>query len=426
MRLMAKNEHRSKFEMWWWIVCLASLAVSVCAKGEIKITNHPSGILWCGSAPFTLNFEYSSSDVPDGTLLDVVIMQNVLVLSNRPIATLGKVVAPVKQFTVTLPSPLTPELIGTGSATLSNEGLQQHVLFRVQRSDNGDVSSQCKGACTDPSVTVICCPADNTARCGCRGCSCANNDVCADAMVCDYSGKLGTCIVPPPSLGEPCTNKCQPGLVCQCPLNEGTSCVTGKTCQDSKCAKPLVGVPSRLGCPCSPAPEALCERGTDCFRSFCVVSNRIKIEDQDCTPATSNSNKDACMLHADGSNAAKPFSCNKDGKCTVCTAGDPLCICGAGNSCKSPSEVCEGGRCFLRSGCEGCPCASFDLSCAAGTICISNICTRPITPAPTTTAAPPPPTTATARQTASTAATASVSTLIPLMATSLLLAALTI
>lgn len=363
-------------------------AVGALSKGEITIQNHPRGVLWCGQQ-LTLSLGYSSADVPDGSELTVELMQNVLAFANKPIAVLGKLTAPAKQFAVVLNSPLPAELLASG--LLGNDGLQQQVLFRVKRSDNDDVNSSCKGICNDPTMSLICCPPENSERCGCLACSCANNDVCGMGLYCDYTKARGVCQTPPPTLGEACpAGKCAAPLLCACPIEVGVNCAASqKTCQDDACPKPTAGVPGRLGCPC--APDGMCQPGAECLKYFCHVSTKIPIGQLSCAPAQAFALKgsDACMSHPDGSMPASPYSC-QSGRCAKCTPGDRLCICN-NSACANPGDVCEGGRCFARQGCEGCACVAPELTCTApGTVCISNECRRVQTPAPPTPLPPTP------------------------------------
>lgn len=90
------------------------------------------------------------------------------------------------------------------------------------------------------------------------------------------------------------------------------------------------------------------------------------------------------MLHKDGS-APRPYSCQNK-KCTVCEPGNRLCVCKS-LACLHPEDVCQGGRCFPRTGCEGCQCTAPQSSCSApGTTCIANTCRRTATNPPETTA----------------------------------------
>jgi hypothetical protein len=92
-----------------------------------------------------------------------------------------------------------------GDQKLSNDGLQQQVLFRVSKVADDKFNSDCSSTfCRDPSFAMICCPSANTAKCGCESCSCANNDVCGNGLECHYTTPRGVCQVPLPGLGEKC------------------------------------------------------------------------------------------------------------------------------------------------------------------------------------------------------------------------------
>jgi hypothetical protein len=366
------------------LLCLLATAN---AAGQIKIQNQPSGVMWCGQN-FVLNFTYNGN-VAAGTefkvqlmfdAFDVQIGGNAGIGSNKEIALLGKVTAPATQFAIDLPSPFPTAWLG--DKKLDNEGLQQQVIFRVSKVDDDDFNSDCSSTfCRDPSFAMICCPADNAAKCGCENCSCANNDVCGNNLSCDYTKPRGVCKVPLPGLGEKCPlGKCAADYLCQCPM--GTSCLASeKMCNDNRCAAPAAGVPSRLNCPCSP--DMLCESGTVCQLYFCRVSNAIPIGSLNCEPSLGVNAKDVCMLHKDGS-APRPYSCQNK-KCTICEPGNRLCVCKS-LACLNPEDICEQGRCFPRTGCEGCQCIAPESSCSApGTICISNTCRRVATNPPTTT-----------------------------------------
>jgi len=382
------------------LLLLAMAAAVVDCKGEIKIKNQPKGLMWCNTS-FVLEFSYGADKVPAGKELKIQLMSdrfnvqlggNVGVLGNVEIVELGSVVAPATKFNITLPTPF-PEA-WTGSKKLDNDGHPAEVLFRVKRADNDDINSDCSSPfCVDASFDMTCCEPSKATVCGCKGCSCANNDVCTDELVCDYTTDKGVCQERTPSLGEPCpAGKCLAPYACRCPDAVGLQCLASqKTCVDNTCAKPALGVAGRFNCPCSPAPENLCQSGTVCSQYFCRISPTATIDQLSCTPAVSVAAKDECMLHKDGSTSGKTYSCQNN-KCTRCVPGDTLCVC-TSSMCARSDNVCEGGRCFLRTGCEGCACTQPDLSCKVpGTICISGTCTRIITApvAPTETATPAP------------------------------------
>jgi hypothetical protein len=363
------------------------------ASGEIKIKNQPAGVVWCNTT-HELQFSYAKSAVPDGTTLviqlmfdafDVQLGGNVGVGNNAQIAELGRVVAPATAFNVTLPTPFPAEW--TGNKKLSNDGKSQKVLYRVKRVDNNNVNSDCTALfCRDPSFAMVCCDPSQTTTCGCKDCSCANDDVCNEGLQCDYGGDDGVCKVPLPGLGDACPDlKCAAPYACRCPDVFGaTTCQNSlKTCVDDLCPKPTAGVPGRFNCPCSPAPENLCQAGTFCSLYFCRVSQTATIDTLPCVPSESVLAKDACMLHKDGSTNGKTYSCQGN-ICKRCVPGTTLCVC-SNTACADSRDQCEGGRCYPRTGCEGCACGKLDNSCKApGTICISATCTRIITPAPET------------------------------------------
>lgn len=186
--------------------------------------------MWCGQN-FVLNFTYNGN-VAAGTEFKVQLLLAVQ-LGDKEIALLGTVKAPETQFAVSLPSPFPAAWLG--DKKLDNEGLQQQqVLFRVAKADDDNYNSDCAGSfCRDPSFAMICCPADS-AKCGCDSCSCANNDICAPGLECDYSKPRGVCQVPLPGLGEKCPgDKCAADYLCQCSV--GTTCLASeKLCTDNQ------------------------------------------------------------------------------------------------------------------------------------------------------------------------------------------------
>jgi hypothetical protein len=350
-----------------WLVFFG-FVVGVESAGEIMIQNQPSSVMWCGQS-FVLNFSYSGT-VTAGTELKVQLMFDVSDLArNKEIALLGTVVAPETQFAINLASPFPAQWLG--DQKLSNDGLQQQVLFRVSKVADDKFNSDCSSTfCRDPSFAMICCPSANTAKCGCESCSCANNDVCSNGLECHYTTPRGVCQVPLPGLGEKCPlGKCAGNFVCQCPT--GSSCLASEQmCNDNRCATPMVGVPSRLNCRCSPG-DMLCESGTTCLLNYCRVSNDVPIGSLACEPSLSVKAKDVCMLHKDGS-APRPYSCQNK-KCTICEPGSRLCVCKS-PACLNPDDICEGGRCFPRLGCVGCLCNP-DSSCNdAEAMCLSDTC----------------------------------------------------
>jgi hypothetical protein len=247
------------------MILLALLFGAAQGAGEIDIQNQPTGVLWCGQN-FVLNFTYPSN-VAAGTEFKVQLMYDAFdvrvvgsqIGNNKEIVNFGTVKAPETLFSVLLPSPFPAEWLG--DKKLDNEGLQQKVLFRISKVTDDKFNSDCSGTfCRDTVFGMNCCPADNAAKCGCDSCSCANNDVCGTNLECDYTKPRGVCQVPLPGLGENCpNNKCSQPYICQCPM--GTSCLASdKTCNDNTCAKPAMGTPGRLNCPCSP--DSLCESGT--------------------------------------------------------------------------------------------------------------------------------------------------------------------
>jgi hypothetical protein len=309
------------------LLCLLATAN---AAGQIKIQNQPSGVMWCGQN-FVLNFTYNGN-VAAGTefkvqlmfdAFDVQIGGNAGIGSNKEIALLGKVTAPATQFAIDLPSPFPTAWLG--DKKLDNEGLQQQGLFRVSKVDDDDFNSDCSSTfCRDPSFAMICCPADNAAKCGCENRAAVPTTtsvatISAATTPSRAASARSRCRASarsaPSASAPPTTSASAPWAP---PVSPPRRCAT-------TIAAPLhaAGVPSRLNCPCSP--DMLCESGTVCQLYFCRVSNAIPIGSLNCEPSLGVKAKDVCMLHKDGS-APRPYSCQNK-KCTICEPGNRLCVC---------------------------------------------------------------------------------------------------
>jgi hypothetical protein len=101
--------------MFFTSIALATAALVAVVRGDgINIENMPKGVFWCGGSHL-LKFSYSANDVPDGTQLRVTLSANT-VGSNKVIADLGTVIAPVKEFNVVAAAALSGRVDRQGQA----------------------------------------------------------------------------------------------------------------------------------------------------------------------------------------------------------------------------------------------------------------------------------------------------------------------
>jgi hypothetical protein len=346
-------------------------------------------VLWCG-ASLNLNFSYNANEVPDGTVLSIVLAVEDFFANDNVIATLGSVVAPAKEFLIQFPNPFPTDWLGSKKLK-DNAGSGEGVTIEIMSADK-KISSYCTTTVSDPEFTIKCCPSSEAAKCGCDKCSCATGDQCSAGLACESDGK---CAIDLPGVGELCqAGLCERSLLCKCPETNPQCAVTEKLCFG---ACPVGSTaPGKLNCPCN---KGMCEAGLACSQSFCRPSATTPIATTPCQPSVKNIEPDACMQHPSGVTPV-PHSC-QTGRCAPCTPGATLCTCNSGQ-CSSGTDSClpvtalgvQQLRCYPRTGCLGCPCTNpgVENSCQDG-ICISAICTRMLTPPPTQAVVPVPPTT---------------------------------
>jgi hypothetical protein len=334
-------------------------------------------VLWCGTS-LNLNFTYDAKDVPDGTMLNVVLAIEDFFANELVIAPLGSVVAPAKELLVQFPSPFPADWLGKDKLK-DNAGSGEGVTIEIMTADK-KISSYCGFDLSDPEFTIKCCPNSDAAKCGCDKCSCASNDQCNAGLVCERDGK---CAIDLPGVGELCpAGVCERSLQCKCPEANPQCAATEKLCFG---ACPVSTAPGKINCPCN---KGMCEAGLACSQFFCRPSATTPIATSNCQPSKKHTEPDECMQHPAGVTPV-PHSC-QTGRCAPCTPGATLCTCNSAGQCSSGTDSCtpvthlgvQQLRCYPRAGCLGCPCIGVENACQEG-ICISAVCTRMLTPPPT-------------------------------------------
>jgi len=163
-------------------VFAAAFVVCALGGGEITLTGVPKGkTVNCG-ASFTVNFNYTAADVPDGSSLNITLVIEDFGKNEIVVAQLGKVVAPAKSFGVAIPQPFPADWVG-GEKLKDNKGSSTEVTIEIIKSDDASVTSY-RTVADDPEFYLVCCPITDAVSCGCNNCNCATNDTCAMGLAC--------------------------------------------------------------------------------------------------------------------------------------------------------------------------------------------------------------------------------------------------